>query len=118
MRARGGRGRPRCSRTPHHRMHGREGLGANGSRDARAAGGGGARASAGARAPTSPAEPRDAGTLRLYADDPAGVRMPLTPASPTADLTVTAAAGAPVVSAPFRMPPDAERVVAVYQGQV
>src|SRR3990170_4367494 len=44
--------------------------------------------------------------------------MPLTPASPTADLTVTAAAGAPVVSAPFRMPPDAERVVAVYQGKV
>ncbi|OGK96538.1 MAG: hypothetical protein A3I14_08970 [Candidatus Rokubacteria bacterium RIFCSPLOWO2_02_FULL_73_56] len=63
-------------------------------------------------------EPLDAGTLRLYADDPAGVRMPLTPASPTADLTVTAAAGAPVVSAPFRMPPDAERVVAVYQGKV
>ena len=61
-------------------------------------------------------EPLDAGTLRLYADDPAGVRTPLTPASPTADLTVTAAAGAPVVSAQFRMSPDAERVVAVYQG--
>jgi len=60
----------------------------------------------------------DAGTLRLYADDPAGARTPLTPASPTADLTVTAAKGKPVVSALFRMTPDAERVVAVYQGKL
>ena len=59
-----------------------------------------------------------AGTLRLYADDPAGVRTPLPPASPTADLTVTAAPGQPVVSAPFRMTADAERVVAVYQGKL
>ena len=59
-----------------------------------------------------------AGTLRLYADDPAGVRTPLPPASPTADLTVTAAPGQPVVSAPFRMTADAERVVAVYQGRL
>jgi len=63
-------------------------------------------------------ESLDAGTLRLYADDPAGARTPLTPASPTADLTVTAAPGKEVVSALFRMTPDAERVVAVYQGKL
>src|SRR6266849_3577908 len=62
------------------------------------------------------------GTLSLYADvavtDPAGVtrfvRQPATAVG--SDLTVTAAPDAPVRSAPFQVPTQAERFVAVYKG--
>jgi hypothetical protein len=66
----------------------------------------------------------DGGTLSLYADvampDPAGVtrfvRQPATAVG--SDLTVTAAPDAPVRSAPFQAPAQAERFVAVYKGKL
>ena len=69
-------------------------------------------------------ETLDGGTLSLYADvavtDPAGVtrfvRQPATAVG--SDLTVTAAPAAPVRSAPFQAPAQAERFVAVYKGKV
>lgn len=54
------------------------------------------------------------GALRLYADDAHGQRSPGTPVDP--DLTVFAESGAPLVSARFQAPADAERFVAVYTG--
>ncbi len=62
------------------------------------------------------ADTLDGGTLTLYADDPKGVRSPVTALDP--NLTVTAAAGAPVVSARFQAPENAERFIAVYQGKL
>src|SRR2546422_1128164 len=67
-------------------------------------------------------ETLDGGTLSLYADvavtDPAGVtqfvRQPATAIG--SDLAVTAAPDAPVRSAPFQAPAQAERFVAVYKG--
>ncbi|MBI3028539.1 MAG: hypothetical protein HYY64_03405, partial [Candidatus Rokubacteria bacterium] len=57
------------------------------------------------------------GTLTLYADDPAdpaGKRDPA--AALDQDLTVTVESGAPVESARFRVPENAERFMAVYEG--
>ncbi|MFQ5804255.1 MAG: hypothetical protein ACE5JQ_15300, partial [Candidatus Methylomirabilales bacterium] len=62
-------------------------------------------------------EKLDGGTLTLYADDPAtGTRGEAAALDPT--LTVTAAPGAPVLSARFRVPAEAERFVAVYRGRL
>lgn len=66
----------------------------------------------------------DGGTLRLYADvavtDPAGVtgfvRQPATAVG--SDLTITADPNAPVQSAAFQAPAQAERFVAVYTGKL
>ncbi len=69
-------------------------------------------------------ETLDGGTLSLYADvavtDPAGVtRFVRQPAIAIgSDLTVTAVPDAPVRSAPFQAPAQAERFVAVYKGKV
>ncbi len=66
----------------------------------------------------------DGGTLHLYADvavtDPAGVtRLVRQPATPVgSDLTVTADPNAPVQSATFQAPAQAERFVAVYKGKL
>lgn len=57
------------------------------------------------------------GTLTLYADDPVtGVRSRA--ALLDQDLGVTTARGAPVESGRFRVPEEAERFVAVYQGRL
>gem|GEM_PF-2412755 len=55
-----------------------------------------------------------AGTVRLYADDVNGVRVP----APSHDDVTLAdvAPDAPLTSARFQVPPDTERLVAVYQG--
>jgi hypothetical protein len=56
------------------------------------------------------------GTLTLHADDASGRRSPAPPLD--ADLTITAAPGAALTSARFRLPPDTERSMAVYQGRL
>lgn len=59
-------------------------------------------------------EPLYEGALTLHAERPTGERAPATPLETTA--VVGVGPGEPVVSARFRLPEDAERFVAVYQG--
>jgi hypothetical protein len=56
----------------------------------------------------------DGGTLEMYGDDPNGTRTAATPVGPA---TVFAEPGEPI-SVAFRLPPNSEKLMAVYKGKL